>query len=375
MAVGLYVHVPFCRTRCHFCAFYLQIHREDRVRDYLSSLEGEMRLHTARAGLRRRPLDTVYFGGGTPTTLSPDCLGQVLATIRAVFGLADTPEVTVEAHPDTVSVEGLARLVEAGFTRINLGIQGMAEAELIGVGRRPGRRPAGFAVEAAREAGFTVLGADLMYGLPGQSLETWTATLTEVLAWEPDHLSCYALTLEEHTHLAIEVERGAVPRPDPGLQSEMEDAAAQLLAAAGFEQYEISNYCRPGNRCRHNLLYWSGEDYLGLGPSAQSYLDGIRFGNVSDLNEYSRTIQAGRLPIVESERLTPEQRRREKIVFGLRLVEGVDRRILADAAGDDDWRHAFDRLTYEGLLEERAGKIRLTTRGRRIADSVAAALI
>jgi oxygen-independent coproporphyrinogen-3 oxidase len=375
MAVGLYIHVPFCRTRCHFCAFYLQVHREDRARGYLTSLEGEIRLHVAKDSLRGRSFDTVYFGGGTPTTLSPDQLDHILALIRAEFGLVATPEVTVEAHPDTVTAEGLHHLVQAGFTRISLGIQTVADQELIGVGRRTTGRPAEVALQAARAAGFGVVSVDLIYGLPAQSLASWMATLEEVLAWRPDHVSCYALTLEEHTHLALDVGRGNLLPPDPGLQNEMEEAAAERLAAAAFERYEISNYSRPGHRCRHNLLYWSGEDYVGLGPSAQSYLGGIRLGNVGDLGRYHQAIRAGRLPICSADPLTPKQRRREAVVFGLRLVEGVDRRLIEDHGADGAWRRALDQLTSEGLLEEGAGKIRLTGQGRRFADSVAVALI
>ena len=375
MPVGLYVHVPFCRTRCHFCAFYLQIHREDRAQAYLASLEREIRLHAARDSLSGRRLETVYLGGGTPTTLSPEQLCGILAMIRGSLGLSERPEVTVEAHPDTVTVLGLERLVQAGFTRVSFGVQSLDDQELVLIGRRTNGHSAGLAVKAARVAGFADVSVDLIYGLPGQSRENWNATLEAVLAWRPDHVSCYALTIEDHSHLQAEVKRGDLATPDPELQNELEDEAARRLAAAGFSRYEISNYSRPGRACRHNLLYWQGHDYLGLGPSAQSYLAGVRFGNISDLGPYHQALEAGRLPISDVEHLTPEQRRREAVMFGLRLVEGIDRQLIEAGEIDQEWRQTLDRLARQGLLEKRAGKIRLTEGGRRFADSVAVALI
>ena len=375
MPVGLYVHVPFCRTRCHFCAFYLQIHREDRAQTYLASLEREIRLHVAQDSLSGRRLETVYFGGGTPTTLSPEQLCGILATIRGSFGLSERPEVTVEAHPDTVTEAGLEHLVQAGFTRISFGVQSLDDEELVLIGRRTRGHPAELAVKAARAAGFGEVSVDLIYGLPGQSQESWKATLEEVIAWRPDHLSCYALTLEERSHLQLEVKRGDLATPDPELQTELEDEAARRLAAAGFARYEVSNYSRPGRACRHNLLYWHGCDCLGLGPRVQSYLAGVRFGNISDLGLYHQMLEAGRLPISDVDHLTPEQRRREAVMFGLRLVEGVDRQLIEAGNADRAWRQALDQLTRQGLLEEQAGRVRLTEGGRRFADSVAVALI
>ena len=375
MPVGLYVHVPFCRSRCHFCAFYLQIHREDRAQAYLASLEHEIRLHATQDSLSGRRLETVYFGGGTPTTLSPEQLCGILAIIRGSFGLSERPEVTVEAHPDTVTNAGLERLVQAGFTRVSFGVQSLDDQELVLIGRRTKGHAAGLAVKAAGLAGFADVSVDLIYGLPGQSRESWSATLEEVLAWMPDHVSCYALTLEERSHLQLEVKRGDLATPDPGLQNELEDEAAHRLAAAGFARYEISNYSRPGRACRHNLLYWHGRDYLGLGPSAQSYLAGVRFGNISDLGLYHQALEAGRLPISDVEHLTPEQRRREAVMFGLRLVEGIDRQLFEAGNADPVWRQTLDQLTRQGLLEEQAEKIRLTEGGRRFADSVAIALL
>lgn len=376
MSVGLYIHVPFCKTRCHFCAFYLQIHREDKARQYRDSLEREIRLHASLSSLGSRSLETVYFGGGTPTTLDAEQLGGILESAREGFGFQDGAEVSVEAHPETVTAEGLRRLVQAGFNRISFGVQSMNEDELIRVGRPiASEGPTSPAVEAARAAGFRNINLDLIYGLPGQTSESWRTTLDKALSLEPTHLSCYALAIEERTRLQRRLQGGDPVEPDPGLQNALEDEAAGRLAAAGFERYEISNYSRAGYACRHNLLYWQGEDYLGIGPSAQSYLGGSRFGNVEDLTAYHRALSTGRLPVIETEILAPERRQREAVVFGLRLMSGVDLSNLHSLRNDEEWQDTLDRLIRRGLLEQRSGRLSLSDTGRRYADTVAVELL
>lgn len=374
MDLGLYLHVPFCKARCSFCAFYLQIHREDRASSYLESLQREIQLHTELNSLGGRLFDTVYFGGGTPTTLRRDQLCKILELIRTCFRLQDNAEITLEAHPDTVTAEGLKSLVHAGFNRVSFGVQSMDDGELVRIGRRTPRHAARIAVEAARSAGFVNINLDLIYGLPGQTMESWRSTLEEIIALQPTHLSCYALTLEGGTKLHRDLREGHSDEPDADLQNAMEDEAVRRLASAGFERYEISNYSRPGYACRHNQLYWRGEEYLGLGPSAQSYLHGCRFGNVDDLQAYHRALGSGNLPIQGRERLTPDQRRREAIVFGLRLIEGIDLGIVQETT-DRTWEQVLDRLMDQGLLEEQAGRVRMTERGRRFADSIAVELL
>jgi oxygen-independent coproporphyrinogen-3 oxidase len=375
MGPGLYLHIPFCHTRCHFCAFTIQIHREDRVRRYLHALSNEMRLHAGQQSLAGRRLDTVYFGGGTPTSLNAAQLTGILQTIRDSFGLTDAAEISVEAHPDTVTEDGLRQLAGAGFSRISFGVQSMDDGELLQIGRPTSRNRTQSAVSMARSAGFTNINLDLIYGVPGQTLDGWLATLDAVLSLEPAHVSCYALTVEEKTRLHLDVRRGDAAEPDAALQNDMEDAAARRLAAVGFTRYEISNYARPGRACRHNLLYWQGHDYLGLGPGAQSYLDGRRSGNVENVDEYCRVLTEGRSAIAESELLSEDQRRRERVVFGLRLIEGIDQALLRHEPPDRVWQQTLDRLTRRGLLEECSGRLRLTDEGRRFADSVAAELI
>lgn len=374
MALGIYIHVPFCRTRCGFCAFYLRIHREDWAQAYVEAVIGEIRLHAARSSLGGRLPESLYFGGGTPTTLRSEQLLAIFKAAQENLGLSEQAEVTVEAHPESVTAESLQALRQAGFNRISFGMQSSDETELVQIGRKTEQTSIDQTVAQARTAGFANLNLDLIYGLPGQTQASWRETLDRALALTPDHLSCYALTVEDKTHLQVSLHRGDLPEPDQDLQNTMEDEAAQRLAEAGFSRYEISNYSRPGRACRHNLLYWQGGDYLGLGPSAQSYLDGCRFGNVEDLTEYQTEIAASRLAVEQARPLSPAQRSREALVFGLRLIEGVPLDgTLADDANQR--RTTLERLERDGLVELAAGRVRLTELGRRFADQVAVELL
>jgi oxygen-independent coproporphyrinogen-3 oxidase len=382
MPVGLYIHVPFCQARCHFCAFYLQIYRDDRAATYLDSLSSEIRLHAERNNLSSHPLSTIYFGGGTPTTLTPAQLRHVVSLAQSSFGFDRDVEVSLEAHPDSVTAHDLEMLVEAGFNRISFGLQSTHQIELHQVGRRTVEKGPGV-VAWARAAGFSNINLDLIYGLPSQTLESWRTSLQEVLDLSPTHVSCYALTIEEKTRLALELERADRAETWTGPQTEIQDAMEQetvrLLTANDFVRYEISNFCRPGYASRHNLLYWTDGEYLGLGPSAQSYLHGVRFGNVEDLAAYNAALTVGQLPIAASEQLSAAQRHREAIAFGLRRIEGIELSRVQDLVlatpPDRQWHEELERFLSLGLLEQSTDRLRLTEAGRRFADSVAAALM
>jgi oxygen-independent coproporphyrinogen-3 oxidase len=371
---GLYLHIPFCHQRCHFCAFYLEIHHARAADTFVSSLVTEIHLHGHRNPFGGQPLDSIYFGGGTPTTLTPQQLREVLSEARETFGVTREAEMTIEAHPESTTFEGLSLLREAGFTRISFGAESMDQNELHQVGRPGSVLRTVEMCAAAREAGFINLNLDLMYGLPGQTIESWAASLQRTIALAPTHLSCYALTIEEGTILRGAIERGAVPAPDETLQNEMEDLAEEMLNRAGYIRYEISNYCRPGYASRHNSLHWTGGHYVGLGPSAQSYVGGKRFGNVSNLAAYNQALWNGALPLSECERLTPAEDSCERLVFGLRLTDGVSLEDTGSLAFSG-LVQKVDELIVDGILELRGQRVRLTARGRRYADSVAVALL
>ncbi len=366
--IGLYVHIPFCRQRCHFCAFYLEIARAERIQSFCTAFAHEIELHRRDGLVGHRPLRSIYFGGGTPTALSAAQLVSLLQLIQATWKTEPSIEITVEAHPSTVTGAELAILADAGFNRISFGAESMNENDFVSIGRPGQVQDTKTAVVSARAAGFSNINLDLMYGLPSQSLASWTETVHSLLALEPTHVSCYALTIEDGTRLAQDITRDLVPRPDESLQIDMESAAEALLKEAGFDRYEISNYAKPGFSCRHNLLYWTDGDYLGLGPSAQSYVNGIRFGTIADLTTYGDRLNTGHLPMTECIGLSDTERQRDALVFGLRLVEGIPRHLVRP---DMPQFQTLAQLTSRGLLECTEDHIRLTTLGRRYADSVA----
>ena len=369
--IGLYIHVPLCRQRCHFCAFYLEIATPARIEAFLSALEHELTLYHQQNLLDGRALQSIYFGGGTPTVIPALQLAALLDRIRNTYSVTPDVEVTVEAHPSTVTLSDLKVLAKAGFNRISLGAESMAPQDLIPIGRPGTVSETEQAVENARTAGFSNINLDLMYGLPEQSLSSWSTTVQSLVRLNPTHISCYALTIEDHTKLAYDITKGLVPAPDEALQVEMEEAAETALASAGFTRYEISNYARPGYACRHNLLYWTNGDYLGLGPSAQSYVAGCRFGNIAHLDIYTSQLEKDQLPVTDRQPLSVEEQRRDALIFGLRLLNGVPNSLLADEPGH---RKNLAQLMAKGLIVEDGTRTRLTPLGRRFADSVASAL-
>ncbi len=366
--IGVYVHVPFCRQRCHFCAFYLEVAKPERMEAFCSALAREIDLYESRHVTAGRPLRSLYFGGGTPTTLPAAQLVAFLKQAQEAWSMEDSAEITVEAHPSTVTYQDLAVLAEAGFNRLSVGVESMNQRDFIPIGRPGLVHEAERAVKAARTAGFRNINLDLMYGLPGQTLESWVETLHATLALEPTHVSCYALTVEEETRLARDIAKNLLSPPNEALQVEMESAAEAVLQRAGFERYELSNYALPGFASRHNQLYWTDGDYLGLGPSAQSYVNGVRFGNVHDLTAYVDFLSAHRLPVVERSELTDSEQRRDALVFGLRLIEGVPLHIVRP---DTAQHQTLITLVNQGLIEWREDRVRLTPFGRQYADSVA----
>lgn len=369
--IGLYIHVPLCRQRCHFCAFYLEIATTSRINAFLSALDRELTLYRQQGLLNGRTLRSIYFGGGTPTVIPAPQLAALLANIRETFSIHSDAEVTIEAHPSTVTPSDLGCLVEAGFNRVSLGAESMAPQDFVAIGRPGTVSETEQAVNDVRAAGFSNINLDLMYGLPGQSLESWRNTLQSLLDLSPTHISCYALTIEDHTKLAQDIAKGLLSAPDETLQIAMEEVAETALSSAGFTRYEISNYAKPGCACRHNLLYWTNGEYLGLGPSAQSYVAGNRFGNIANLDIYVSQLQNGQLPVTDCLCLSLEEQLRDALIFGLRLVSGVPR----DIAGEDTGRRdLLTQLTARGFIMNENDRIRLSPLGRRFADSVAAEL-
>jgi len=370
---GIYVHVPFCQTRCGYCDFNTYTAAElgnGASRDsYAGLATAEIRFARRVLGAAELPVETVFFGGGTPTLLPPADLAGILRAIDGEFGLAPSAEVTVEANPETVDQRSLADLRAAGITRISLGMQSAVPHVLAVLDRvhQPGR-PAACA-RWARAAGFEHVSLDLIYGTPGESDADWRESLTAALAAEPDHISAYALIVEEGTRLAARVRRGEIPAPDDDAMADRYLAADDLLSAAGLDWYEISNWAAsPGARCRHNLLYWTSGDWWGVGPGAHSHVGGTRWWNVRHPSAYAARVSAGNSPAQAREILAVRHRRLERILLLTRLADGCPVAEL-DPAGQAAAQVAVgDELADPAALA--AGRVVLTRQGRLLADAV-----
>lgn len=370
---GVYLHVPFCRVRCGYCDFNTYTSSElrgARQDEYADTLLREVRLAErvlARAG-GIRPASTVFFGGGTPTLLPPGDLARMLAGVRETFGLADGAEITVEANPDTVTEAVAAELAAAGVTRLSIGMQSAVPHVLAALDRTHEPANVETAVRAARGAGLDV-SVDLIYGAPGESLEDWRASLDAATALEPDHVSAYALIIEDGTKLARQIRRGEVAAPDDDLQADMYELADDLLTGAGFGWYEVSNWARDdARRSRHNLAYWTGADWWGFGPGAHSHIAGVRFWNVKHPAAYAQRLAAGESPAAARETPDAAARALESVLLRTRIRDGLP---IAELVGHG--REAVAGLIADGLVDGPAavrGRIVLTRRGRLLADAV-----
>jgi len=376
--IGLYLHVPFCDRRCHFCGFFTRARRDDRVAAFVSDLLAEVQLHGRAETLRGRTVETIYFGGGTPTTLSSGQLLSILEACRRSFVVDPAAEVSIEANPASGEETFLRALRKGGFNRLSLGAQSFDDAELKAANTPHTTQEIVQAVGAARRAGFANLNLDLIYGLPGQPLTRWLANLDAAIALAPKHLAFYGLTIEEGTQLHREVERGRLNLPDEDALADMYQEGRDRLRAAGYLQYEVSNFARPGRACRHNLGYWTDREWLGVGPSAHSYLDGARFSSVASLEEYHRLVSAGVPPVVEKEAGTPLLRLREAVAFGLRTVAGVACAPLRERYCLDPierFREPIERLTRDRWVVLDGEVLRASDDGLMLADELAVAFL
>ncbi|MCF8056924.1 MAG: radical SAM family heme chaperone HemW [Desulfocapsa sp.] len=377
MATSLYIHIPFCAAKCSYCSFASFAGLEGLHERYVDALSAEIG-KCASVAAQVEPLRTVFFGGGTPTFLSGRLLKKILTGCSSHFSIAKDAEISIEANPGTVDVDKFTLLRNCGVTRVSLGVQSFSNQELKRIGRIHSANEAIRAVAAAREAGFTNVSLDLMYGLPQQSPESWQYSLETALSLGPQHLSLYQLTVEEETPLARLVENGTLKMPGDEAIAAMDEITLELTGAADLPQYEISNYARPGYQCRHNIGYWENREYFGLGAGAVSYLKGKRLRTTPDPLHYCNLLEEGSSVIVEEEVLDCEAAFRETVIMGLRMNEGVAVRGLQERYGIEYVSYYGDvlQLLVEGLLlEERSGFLRLTDQGRRFANRVMAELV
>ena len=374
--LGIYVHVPFCTVRCGYCDFNTYTLTElggpgasISVDSYADAALHELDLARRVLGDEAPSVSTVFVGGGTPTMLRSGDLVRMLGGIRERFGLAPDAEVTTEANPDSVTPESLAELAAGGFTRVSIGMQSAVPHVLATLERTHDPDNVARAVEATRDAGMQV-SVDLIYGTPGESLADWRRSLETAVALEPDHISAYALVVEQGTKLAAQVRSGLVALPEDDDEADKYELADALLSEAGFGWYEVSNWARSEQtRCRHNIAYWAGTNWWGVGPGAHSHIGGVRWWNVKHPSAYAARLGSGVSPAQAREALTDEQRYDERVLLGTRLVEGLP---VNDLRGPG--RSAVAALIADGLVDGPAavgrGRVVLTRRGRLLADTV-----
>jgi oxygen-independent coproporphyrinogen III oxidase len=375
--MGIYVHIPFCLARCRYCAFFSRAGMDAHFDSYVTALLNEA--HGTATAIERS-VNTLYIGGGTPTVLPVALLGNLLQQLLGTFHLLPGAEITVEANPGTVSQRCLNRLRAVGANRLSLGAQSFDDSELDMLGRIHGTEEINLSVRQARAAGFDNLSMDLIYGLPGQEMPTWTDSLYRAIELSPQHLSLYALTLEEDTPLQRDVALGLLPEPDPDLAADMYLAADHILTQAGYENYEISNWSLPGFRSRHNLIYWHNQAYLGVGAGAHSSTIDRRWWNVENILAYIQRISGYPGPWLPSPAAEGEETIDLPLQMGETMMMGL--RLTADGVRDDDFQNRFGQtldavygrvipsLVNTGLLRREEGKLRLSRKGRLLGNQV-----
>lgn len=367
---GLYIHIPFCLSKCAYCDFYSETALQE-IDCYLEALRREMALYSGRFS----EFDTVYIGGGTPSLLSLDTFDEIFDGIAESFTIAESAEITVETNPGDVTEKLCGKLKEKGVTRITIGVQSFDDDVLSFLGRRHNAGEGRRALAVAREAEFQSVCADLIFGVPGQGREDWRETLSEMVSHAPEHLSCYQLTIEPGTPLDARLCHGDFVPVDDDMVTTLFFDTSSFLRQQGYEHYEVSNFARSdGHRSRHNQKYWRHVPYLGLGPSAHS-LQGIsRWSNHRSLTEYCRACTEGRFPVSDREELTPEQYCLEAFSLGLRTSDGIDCDAMTELCGVnfiENKRFVIEALSQEGLLVTDGRCLRPTVRGLAVADSLA----
>lgn len=376
-AIALYLHIPFCKRKCAYCDFASYAGREEAMARYCGALTKEMADAANRFG--KRAVDSVFIGGGTPTLLSGEQAESLLGAARARFDLLSMAEITMEGNPGTLRREDVAGYLAAGVNRFSLGAQASQPRLLEVLGRIHRWQDVESGVAMLRDAGCTNINLDLMFGLPGQSLGDWMDSLRAALALTPEHLSCYALQVEEGTPLAARLKAGECPAlPGEDEERAMYAQTRRMLAKAGYEQYELSNFARPGRQCRQNMAYWTRRDYIGMGCAAHSLMKNQRWGNTASLAAYLAAAESGGSPVAERTELDDADARFEALMLGLRLTGGISSTAFARRYGCSIqalWGDKLTSLASGGLVEWSGERLRLTERGMDLQNSVLVALM
>ena len=368
VSLGFYLHVPFCSARCHYCSFNTAALDRAAMARYLGALAQEIDLLAEAPWADNVQIDTIFFGGGTPSLLAVEEMAAIMARLRRSFRVNLAAEVTVECNPESVEVGKLAAYRQAGVNRISLGVQSLDDAMLERLGRLHSAHGARRAYDATRQAGFDNVSIDLMYGLPGLEVDRWTQVVQTILEWAPEHLSAYGLTLDEGSRWGAQGVAGLPPEETVVAQYW---ALAKAAAAHGYEHYEISNYARPGFRARHNLVYWRAAEYLAAGPGGCGFVGDIRYANAKPVARYCSALESRRLPIESSERLTPRQRLAERLILGLRTSDGIPAEWLkARAQGDRALERRLQDWQSASLILDVGDRVRLSEFAFLLSDAL-----
>ncbi len=372
VALSVYIHVPFCRTKCVYCDFY-SVTDLTATRAYHDSLLKEIQYHAKDVRCRDETIDTVFFGGGTPSLSSPAQVDRIVKALWKQFEHTQYAELTLEANPDDLTDQIAERWRDCGINRISLGVQSFRDSELVFLGRRHSSAAVDRASDLLRSHDFRNISFDLIYGVPGQTLESWRESLMRATELCPEHLSAYCLTVESGTPLHGMIARREVNLPDDELLRDMFFLTIETLTSSGYHQYEISNFALPGFECRHNLAYWTGRSYLGLGAAAASYFHPARWKNISDLSRYIAEVNSTGCAIGEAEALDAETMRREYVMLSLRLTQGLDCVDYAKKFGEDIRKtrsEIIGALIANGMMKRYDGHLTLTPAGMFVSDEI-----
>ncbi len=377
-AAGIYIHIPFCQSKCDYCAFVSYAARQDIFKNYLAALEQEIAFYADHPIVKKTSFNTLFIGGGTPTILPAERLAGLINTVQGSFALSPKSEISVECNPNTLEPDKLKALKSSGVNRLSIGAQSFNDRILNRIGRQHSAADVFAAVLLARESGFTNINLDLIYGLPGQLVHDLESDIKTALELKPEHLSIYQLSIDDNTPFADLDKQGKLDLPSEKMVAAMAEIPEQTLADKGYRRYEISNYALPDRECRHNLTYWHNGTYLGLGCAAVSSLSGNRIRNTPDPDHYIARISSSEPPWIESESLSKETSFRETVIMGLRLIDGIDINALRVRYGIDIhhyYKDTLDSLLSKELVRITNGQMRLSAKALPVANQILAELV
>ena len=376
MSFGVYVHIPYCIKKCPYCDFNSYgVGKRIPEREYTDSLLRELDFYGE--SIEKFPLNSIFFGGGTPSLFSPESIGKIISRILEAASPSDRLEVSLEVNPKTADLEKLSGFRDVGVNRVSVGVQSFSERKLKLLGRINSPDDSRRVLEDIIKAGFDNFNLDLMFGVSFETLEEWKADLERALEFGPTHISAYCLTIEDDTDFGALYSQGKLPLPDEDILTEMLTLTGDFLEEAGYKQYEISNFAKPANECRHNLLYWRGEDYLGLGAGAHSHFDkvekfhwGVRWANLKNPDHYMKTVLGGKKPLAFTEFLSRDEAIEDKVLMGLRLVDGMNLNSFGERFGGGLYSERMSTLLKEGFLDLSDDSLHLTKKGIPVSNDV-----